>query len=142
MYPSRFFVATTLPDGNKKNARRNTLFGAQENKKTTLFSKKSKLATARQGVCLGRLDGFFVTKKTGIKTDPFSCLFLTDPSKKINILDNIDRSSVCLTVAVIFGPLRWWGLPNIPVKNRGGGRLVEKVGWEGFVGQVVFRELE
>ncbi len=29
--------------------------------------------------------------------------------KKINILDNIDRSSVCLTVVVIFALLRWWG---------------------------------
>ena len=68
--------------------------------------------------------------------------FLDGSVKKINILDNIDRSSGCLTVAVIFGPLRWWGLPNIPVKNQGGGRLVEKVGLEGFVGQVVFLELE
>ncbi len=29
--------------------------------------------------------------------------------KKNKILDNIDRSSVCLTVAVIFALLRWWG---------------------------------
>ncbi len=29
--------------------------------------------------------------------------------KKNNILDNIDRSGVCLTVAVIFARLRWWG---------------------------------
>ncbi len=29
--------------------------------------------------------------------------------KKINILDNVVRSSVCLTVAVIFALLRWWG---------------------------------
>ncbi len=28
--------------------------------------------------------------------------------KKINMLLNVDRSSVCLTVAVIFAPLRWW----------------------------------
>ncbi len=29
--------------------------------------------------------------------------------KKISILDNIARSSVCLTVAVIFALLHWWG---------------------------------
>ncbi len=29
--------------------------------------------------------------------------------KKINILDNIDRSSVCLTAVVIFAQLRWGG---------------------------------
>ena len=34
---------------------------------------------------------------------------MNGPVKKINILDNIDRSSVCLTAVVIFARLRWWG---------------------------------
>ncbi len=35
--------------------------------------------------------------------------FFDGSVKKINIIDNIDRSSVCLMVAVIFALLRWWG---------------------------------
>ncbi len=31
------------------------------------------------------------------------------PVKKNNILINYYRSSVCLTAAVIFARLRWWG---------------------------------
>ncbi len=31
------------------------------------------------------------------------------PVKKINILINYYRSSVCLTAVVIFARLRWWG---------------------------------
>ncbi len=34
---------------------------------------------------------------------------MTGPSKKINILINYYRSIVCLTAAVIFARLRWWG---------------------------------
>ena len=35
--------------------------------------------------------------------------FFDGSVKKINRLDNIDRSSVCLTAVVIFARLRWWG---------------------------------
>ncbi len=33
------------------------------------------------------------------------------------MLHNVARSSVCLTVAVIFAPLRWWGFKTSPPKN-------------------------
>ncbi len=39
MYPSRFFVVTTVPDGNQKNARHNTLFWCPNRQNHPLFSK-------------------------------------------------------------------------------------------------------
>ena len=37
--------------------------------------------------------------------------------QKNNILDNIDRFSVCQTAVVIFARLRWWGKYNFPTAH-------------------------
>ncbi len=43
---------------------------------------------------------------------------MNEPVKKFNILDNIDRSSVCLTAVVIFARLRGGELRNFADNNK------------------------
>ncbi len=102
MYPSRFFVATTLPDvGNQKIAHHNTRFWSPKKLILTLFPPKF-LHPSR---CLFKVFGrVFLWHKNGSKSRHFLMPFLDEFVKKINILDNIDRSSVCLLIAVIFAP--------------------------------------
>ncbi len=83
------------PTETKKNARNNTRFWGLKRQKKKNFAKK---ISTRRGVCLRCLDGYFCDISLDEKN-----------RQKINVLINYYRSSVCLTAAVIFARLRWWG---------------------------------
>ncbi len=107
MYPSRFSIATTPSRQRHKIARYNTRFWSPKRQQT---QKKCKKKSTHRGVCLRGLDGYVCDIKTGLKIDLFDVTFWrTRQKNSIYLLITTVLARVCLTAAIIFARLRWWG---------------------------------